>query len=60
MNTEKSIFEKNIQKGIEKGILKFSEDKTKIIYVDIGKNKENKKYNIKDPEEKVRASFLQN
>ena len=58
MEDEKSIFEKNILKGIEKNILKYSEDKTKIIYLGIGKNKENKKYNIKDPEEKVRASFF--
>lgn len=54
----KSIFEKNIDRGIEKGYLRISEDKTKIIYLGIGKNKEDKAYNIKDPEEKVRASFF--
>ena len=57
-NANLSFFEKNIEKGIEEGILKYSEDKSKIIYLGIGKNKEDKKYNIKDPEEKVRASFF--
>ena len=59
MNTKQnSIFEKNIQRGIEKGILKYSEALNKIIYLGIGKDKVNKIYNIKDPEEKVRASFF--
>ena len=57
-NANLSFFEKNIEKGIKEGILKYSEDKSKIIYLGIGKNKEDKKYNIKDPEEKVRASFF--
>lgn len=59
MNIEnKTFFEKNIERGVEKGILKYSEDGKKIIYLKLGKNREDKKYNIADPEEKVRASYF--
>ena len=54
-----SIFERNVKKGIEKGILKYgNEQKTKIVYVGIGKGEGDKEHNLKDPEEKVRASFF--
>ena len=59
MNTDnKTFFEQNIERGIEKGILRYSEDGKKIIYLKLGKNKEDKKYSIGDPEEKVRASYF--
>jgi type I restriction enzyme M protein len=54
----KSIFEKNINNAINQGFLRLSEDNKKIIYLNLGTNKEQKSYNIKDPEEKVRASFF--
>lgn len=55
---DKSIFNTNIDKGIAAKILEYNKDETKIIYLGIGKNKENREYKIKDPEEVVRASFF--
>ena len=53
-----SIFEKNIKRGLEKGILEYTEDGNKLIYKEIGKDKEDKTYSIKNPEELVRASVF--
>ena len=59
MGEDLSIFEKNIKLGISEGILRYqNKEQTKITYLKIGKNQENKTYNLKDPEEKVRASFF--
>ena len=55
-NKDLSVFEKNIEKGVSKGILKHIGDK--IAYLGIGKDKKDKEYPLKNPEEKVRASFF--
>jgi len=49
-----SIFEKNIKRGVEAGIVSFNEDKTKITYAC------SRAYTtgFKNPEEKVRASYF--
>lgn len=49
---QKTIFEQNIERGVKKGLLVFSDDEKKITYVRQGKS-----YRISDPEEKVRASY---
>ena len=46
-NSEKSIFEKNIERGVEKGILQISENKKKFIYLNLGREKENKSFFLK-------------
>jgi type I restriction enzyme M protein len=53
-NQSKSIFEKNIQLGLEKGLLSISEENNKITYHCT------KDYiaNYKNPEEKIRASYF--
>ncbi len=53
-NNSQSIFEQNIQRGIEAGIISFNEDKSKITYVC------SRAYitGFKNPEEKVRASYF--
>ena len=53
-NNNDSIYEKDIQRGISKGIISVAEDKSKIIYNAAQEHKEN----LKDPEEKVRAAFF--
>jgi type I restriction enzyme M protein len=53
-NSNDSIYEKDIQRGISKGIISVAEDKSKIIYNAAQEHKEN----LKDPEEKVRAAFF--
>lgn len=59
MNEEnQTFFDENIKRGIKAGILRISEDGRKVIYLALGKDKEDKKYNIADPEEKVRASYF--
>ena len=55
---ENSIFLKNIERGLEKGLIEYSEDKKKIIYKGIGKDKNDKSYNIANPEEQIRASVF--
>ncbi len=49
-----SIFMKNIQKGVEKGIISLSEDYSKIVY----HCKRDYTTSFKNPEEKVRASYF--
>lgn len=49
---QKTIFEQNIERGVKKGLLSFSNDEKKITYIRQGKS-----YRISDPEEKVRASY---
>ena len=53
-NNNQSIFEQNIQRGIEAGIISFNEDKSKITYAC------SRTYitGFKNPEEKVRASYF--
>jgi len=53
-NNNHSIFEENINRGIEAGIVSFNEDKTKITYTC------SRLYatSFKNPEEKVRASYF--
>ncbi len=53
-NNNQSIFEQNIKRGIEAGIISFNEDKTKITYAC------SRAYttSFKNPEEKVRASYF--
>lgn len=54
MKNNQSIFEKNIERGIEAKIISFNEDKSKITYFC------SKDYttSFKNPEEKVRASYF--
>ena len=49
-----SIFQKNIQRGLDKGIIAISSDGSKITYFCARNHIEN----FKDPEEKVRASYF--
>ena len=53
-NNNQSIFEQNIQRGIDAGIVSFNEDKSKITYAC------SRAYTtgFKNPEEKVRASYF--
>ena len=53
-DNEDSFFEKNIQRGIEKGYISLSEDKGKIIY----HGSRDYITSFKNPEEKVRASYF--
>lgn len=53
-NNEISIFEKNILRGLDKGIISFDKDKNKIIY----SCSREYKTNFKNPEEKIRASYF--
>ena len=54
MENNQSIFEQNIQRGVEAGIVSFNEDKSKITYAC------SRAYitGFKNPEEKVRASYF--
>ncbi len=54
INERDSLFFKNLQRGISKGIIYFDEEKQRVTY----KCAENKSYSYKDPEEKVRASYF--
>ncbi|MEK6914478.1 MAG: type I restriction enzyme HsdR N-terminal domain-containing protein [Nanoarchaeota archaeon] len=49
-----SIFQRNIQRGIDEGIIKIESDGSKITYLCSRKFTDN----FKDPEEKVRASYF--
>jgi type I restriction enzyme M protein len=49
-----SIFDINIKRGVEAGIISFNEDKTKITYI----CSRNYTTSFKNPEEKVRASYF--
>src|SRR3989338_9663975 len=53
-NKSQSIFEQNIKRGVEAGIISFNEDKSKITYAC------SRAYitGFKNPEEKVRASYF--
>lgn len=53
-NNKDSIFNKNIQRGIEKGIISFSEDWSRIIY----HCSRDYSTSFKNPEEKVRAAYF--
>lgn len=52
-NNKDSIFEKDVQLGISKGIISVVKDKSEIIY-----EAQDHRENFKDPEEKVRAAFF--
>ena len=53
-NNKDSIFEKNIQRGIEKGIISFNEDRSRVIYY----CSRDYSTSFKNPEEKVRAAYF--
>lgn len=54
ISDNKSIFYQNLQRAIEAKIVSFDEEKQKITYLTV----EEKTYNYKDPEEKVRTSYF--
>ena len=49
-----SIFQRNIQRGVDKGIIKIKDDNSKITYY----CKRDYSTSFKNPEEKVRASYF--
>ena len=53
-NSNISIFERNIQRGLDKGIISFSEKKDRIFY----HCSRNYSTSFRNPEEKVRASYF--
>lgn len=54
-NNKDSMFEKDIQRGVNKGIVSLVKDKSEIIY----HTEQDHRENLKDPEEKVRAAFFE-
>lgn len=53
-NNKDSIFEKNIQRGIKKGIISFNEDRSRVTYY----CSRDYSTSFKNPEEKVRAAYF--